>query len=248
MVSAEQLPFVCVVAPISSKKEYVLDKWLEHIFNLSYPNFSIVLVDNSPDKTMFNRIKNSYPEIAVLKYFSPKNLLSTMYITHSQNIMLAEARKLGAEYIMSIECDIFPPLNVIELLLQKKTQVACGLYPYMDGVERRPLLVSMNEDNTGHLRQRVLGYEESLLFCDGKTKANFGQGIGCALIKMDVFNSIAFRFEGKQEHHSDTFFYQDLYFKYIDPVVDTSIICRHENSSWEETKAQDNELLEKSSY
>jgi GT2 family glycosyltransferase len=239
-------PFVCVIAPISSKKEYVIDKWLQHIFSLTYSNFVIVLVDNSSEKRMFNRLKSTYPEIHTLKYFSPKNLTSVMYITHSQNILIAEAKKLQAEYVMSIECDVFPPTNIIELLLQKKTEVACGVYPYMDGIDRRPLLVAMDEDITGHLRQRVLGYEEALLFCDGKTKPNFAQGIGCALIKMSVFDSIGFRFDPKLEHHSDTYFYQDLYFKYIDPVVDTSIICKHENSSWDETKAEDNELLEKS--
>jgi hypothetical protein len=236
-------PLVAVVAPISDKKEYVIDKWLKHIFQLTYPNFVIILVDNSPKKDLYSRLKRQYPEISSIRHFSPKNLTSVMYITHSQNILVSEAKLFGAEYFMSIECDVFPPKNVIELLLAHKSPIACGVYPYMDGVKRKPLLITIEEDITGHIRHRNREYAESLLFMDGKPKYNFGQGIGCALIDMRVFNFVSFRFEKDMEHHSDTFFYQDLYFRGIDPVVDTSIVCRHENSDWAETKKEDEELL-----
>ena len=113
----------------------------------------------------------------------------------------------------------------------------------MDGINRKPLLITIEEDITGHIRHRNREYAEGLLFMDGKPKYNFGQGIGCALIDMSIFNLVSFRFEKGMEHHSDTFFYQDLYFRGIDPIVDTSIVCKHENSDWAETKKEDEELL-----
>lgn len=237
-------PHVSVVAPISDKKSYIIDKWLNHIFSLTYPNFSIVLVDNSKTKDLYKRLKSQYPEITQLRYFNPKMLTSPMYIAHSQNIMVAEARKLNAKFIMSIECDVFPPENIIELLMAKNVPVASGVYPCFEGVERKPLFVTLEGAKTGHLRQRRLEYVESLLLCNGKDRNVFGNGIGCTLIDISIFKFLNFRYQADlPKHHSDSFFYQDLYDMGVDPVVDTSIICRHESSSWNETNKEDEELL-----
>ena len=50
-------PRILVGCPTSFHKEYALEQYAESIKSLTYPNYDILLVDNSKDDVYFKRIK-----------------------------------------------------------------------------------------------------------------------------------------------------------------------------------------------
>ena len=50
-------PKILVGCPTSFHKEYALEQYAESIKALTYPNYDILLVDNSKDDVYFKRIK-----------------------------------------------------------------------------------------------------------------------------------------------------------------------------------------------
>jgi len=52
------IPKVLIACPTSDKKDYCLDDWYENILKTEYPNYTILMVDNSHDETYHNKIQN----------------------------------------------------------------------------------------------------------------------------------------------------------------------------------------------
>jgi len=223
-------PKVLVFAPISEVKDYCMPQWLERISNLSYPNYHIFLMDNSEDRNFFKKYADSYPQIDY-SWYSPKGLRSQDFITMCQEKGRQYAINGNFDYIMSIECDVFPPLNVIEELLQTKSDVASGIYNWGFGIERKPLLQVAEHFDT-HFESRNMDFDEAYSFLDGKNKPVFNAGIGCALISSKVFRKLPFRSEPNSNAHSDSWFSMDCFLYNFSFVVNTNVICEHINQSW----------------
>ena len=223
-------PKVLVFAPISQVKDYCMDEWINHISNLSYPNYEILLVDNSADNKYHQTLKQKYPHIK-FKYVSPKGMRSQEFIAASQEVARLYILKGDYAYGMCIECDVFPVHDVIQRLKRHYAQVAVGIYSWHFGVKRRPL-IQMAEVFNRHFKNRNIDYEEGLMFMDGKPKQVLGAGIGCALIYRDVFRKVGFRSIEDFDAHSDTYFYLDIYENNGKVIADTSVFCHHKNQSW----------------
>lgn len=222
---------VLVFSPISDVKDYCMPQWLEHISNLTYPNYFIFLVDNSKEKNFFKKKYASvYPNIDY-SWFNPEGLNSQAFIAESQERGRKYAINGNFDRIMSIECDVFPPLDVIERLMQTDGDVVSGVYNWNFGEKRKPLIQVPIHFNT-YFKNRNMDFDEALFFLDGKNKEVFSAGIGCALIKRKVFNKISFRHEPNIDAHSDTFFCIDLYFNNFSFVLNTEVVCEHINQSW----------------
>jgi GT2 family glycosyltransferase len=64
-----------------------------------------------------------------------------------------------------------------------------------------------------------------------------GMGIGCTLIRRDIFNTYMFWYDERfSEKHSDVYFYMELQNKGIPVYLDTNIIIEHYPSKWEDVK------------
>lgn len=223
-------PKVLIFAPISQVKDYCMPQWLEHISNLTYDNYFIYLVDNSEDRNYFKKYADSFPHIDY-SWFNPKGLRSQDFIAESQERGRLYAMEGSFDYMMSIECDIFPPFDVIEQLLSNKKDIACGVYNWGFAEERKPL-IQMAEHFDTHFQNRNMDIDEAYYFMDGKPKDIFHAGIGCALISAKVFHKIPFRSEPNSDAHSDTWFALDCFMRNFSIVADTSVVCEHQNQAW----------------
>lgn len=228
---------ILVAAPISDVKDYVLYEWMEHVSQLTYPNYDILLVDNSLNDGYINKFKYNFPQVKFL-HINPKGLRVQDFIRESQNKIRRYMLDNNYMALMSIECDVFPPLDVIETLFKHKADIATGLYGWGDaGVKRRPLVQQSHLyldalRNMDVFRNENLSFEEGLRFIDGKTKEVFSTGLGCALISKAVLVNIPYRTDEDTEHHADTYFMLDAHFKGFKALCDTSVWCRHKSQSW----------------
>ena len=225
-------PHVTVSAPVSRVKDYVMDEWLRHISSLDYPNYSIVLVDNSQDKFYHKHLKDQYPHVTLLRYDS-KRREPHFLITESQNKARTHFLRSGSEYFMSIECDVFPPADVIRRLISHRKQATAGVYPIGEGCMRHIYLCGLTR-NRYELKQHEMGGAEALSFMDGTLREAHSAGLGCVLLEREVIEKIKFRYVYGRNEFSDTYFALDMESQGIQLYVDTSVLCRHKSDSWAE--------------
>lgn len=221
---------VLVAAPISSVKQYCILDWMNHISNLSYENYDILLVDNSQSNGWHLQYKLEFPKINFL-YFNPKGLDSQAFIAACQEKFRKYAYLNDYDYIISIECDVFPPLDIIERLLSHNKPIVGGIYSWGFNEKRQPL-IQVSEYFDTHFETRNLDFDEAMMFCDGSLKQVHHIGLGCLLIHRNIFKKIPFRYVENDSNHSDSWFAFDCSLKGINIYADTSILCRHENQSW----------------
>lgn len=226
----DKLQKVLVFSPISEVKDYCMPQWLEHITNLTYPNYHIFLVDNSEDRNYFKKYIDLFPEIDY-EWLNPKGLRPQDFIALSQEKCRQYAINGYFDVMMSIECDVFPPFDCIERLIKHDADVIAGIYNWGFGEDRKPL-IQLAEHFDTHFSNRNMDFDEAYVFIDGTEKHIFHAGLGCTAIKSKVFNKIPFRSEPNSEIFSDTLFALDCYLYNFSTICDTSVICEHQNQSW----------------
>lgn len=69
---------------------------------------------------------------------------------------------------------------------------------------------------------------------DGNVKPVYQLGLGCLLIRRDVFEKVEFRIEKEDpaKSHADTYFHSDLKKMGIPVYCDTKFMARHINGNW----------------
>ena len=141
-------------------------------------------------------------------------------VTRAYNI--ARAIFLAGPYdaLLTVENDIVPPRGALRKLLKAETDIAYGLYCY-----RQP----------GHLWNAYTFNGLSLASQPALARQVFdkvipvrGYGLGCALIRRQVLQRLAFRFEPDQPGlHCDSHFGDDVHAADMTQVCDTSVLCGH---------------------
>lgn len=226
---------VLVAAPVSIHKDYCLFRWIDWIKQLTYP-CEILLVDNSPDPDYHKKIQD-LGGLHVL-HIEPKGN-PVQFIAKSQEIIRQVAIKNNMDYLMMIECDVFPPLNIIEHLKHYRTTVVSGNYFLAHGEDT---CLSIQEIEHDFHRKQVgrLSPYESFRYFDGSLSQVFGTHLGCTLIHKTVFKTIPFRSDttlkerAKLSTFSDTYFFVDCIRNDIPVYSDMSVMCTHERRSWDE--------------
>lgn len=231
-------PKVLVAAPNSFHKNYVATEYFSVVKNLTYPNYDLFFVDNSPN----NCNKELYESLGLkYKWVNPENKSSILFIWESQNeIRNYFLDNKEYEYLMFIETDLIPPPDIIEKLIVHQKPVVGA--PYFIGKLEKTILMNQEVDEfwtIGETRNKTI--EESFLMCDGKLKQAFSIGFGCTLIERFVIAHFPFRYmpdehvqnDASNPAHADSFFYSDLFINYLDVYLDTSLIIEHKNQDWE---------------
>ncbi len=227
---------ILVAAPISDVKDYVLEEWMAHISQLTYPNFEILLVDNSMNDGYINKFKHMYPNIT-FQHVNPRGLRVQDFIMQSQNKIRKYFLDHNFAALMSIECDVFPQLDIIEELFKEKAPVATAFYGWGFGKDRRPLIQISNHyhdalRNMDVFRNENLTFDEAFRFIDGTSKKVFSCGLGCALIQRPVLVHIPYRTDEDTEHHADTYYMVDVYDHGFYVICNTRLWAGHKNQPW----------------
>jgi hypothetical protein len=228
-------PKILLVSTINIVKDYCLYDWLEHIKKLSYPNIDIFLVDNSFQQAFCEKIKGLGYNCV---YESPNIREARFFMAASMERCRVKFLAGDYDYCFSLECDIFPQLDIIEKLLSYDMDVVGTTYWTDHGFNSHLQLQKIfcrHIDVQKHVKEyKVMDYtfEEAQLFIDGTCKPVFANGLGCVLIKREILENIKFRVDAEDVGFADSFFYMDLWKAGIDNYVDTSIIPLHRNSNW----------------
>ncbi len=111
-----KLPKILVACPNHVIKEYAFQEWINNVKSLTYSNYDILVIDNSPnDSDFMDRYKDQVP----IKHIDTTDIEELMVLR--LNLSYEEIRKefLSGDYqrLMIIESDIITPKNIIEKML-----------------------------------------------------------------------------------------------------------------------------------
>lgn len=150
---------VLVACPTFDGKGYCFQEWIDNVKNLTYPNYDILVVDNSKTEDYYNKYKDQIP----MKHltFGADEKDDGMYRT-CKSMAEIQRRFLKSDYThwMNIEADVIPDKDVIEKLLKygQDADWTAHVYPqgsnvgWMAGIGcsllSRKLMTDFNWDDT----------------------------------------------------------------------------------------------------
>lgn len=231
---------VLVACPTAAVKNYTAEEWIVNTSKFYYPNYDIVMFDNTNDNgenaVYLNNLAKKYdiPEtkfMAVpLKFRESDSLIKKMCVSHQYCADLAISG--GYSHILHLESDVIAPLEVIDQLIQHNLPFVGALY-YRDNGKSRRLMVQRHimRSPQNIISENFLP-EDDVCFVDGTLKKVAAIGLGCVLINVDVLKKIKFRYVEGAEAHTDSYFSEDCFRHGIKIVADTSLICKHNNENW----------------
>jgi len=227
-MNLELAPKVFISCPINKVKSYCLDDYFNYVLKLQYPNKQYYYVDNSKDEsfTEKTRLKHGLD----IDWVDPQQHSNTEYMCASMNRCRKVFLDSDCDYWLVLECDIFPPLDVIQHLLGLNKDVVA--LPYMTGEGEQQFIINTEiEPHFGDLIRHVAGWEGYIKH-NGKLSKNDFVGWGCTLLRRNIVEDNVFYISNRQKVHADTFFYLNLNDDGVDVFRDNNIICTHKNMSW----------------
>lgn len=228
-------PKVLLVSPINIVKEYCLYEWLDYIKKLTYPELDIFLVDNSLNPAFSQKIRDLGFNCV---HEPPAGREARYFMASSTERCRVKFLAGDYDFFFSLECDIFPPIDIIEKLLAHDLDVVGTTFWTDHGFNTKLQLQTIYnyhtdfEKHSKDYKVRYLTFEEAQLFMDGQCKPIYTNGIGCKLIKRWVLERFSFRLDPRDVGFTDAFFHRDIWEAGIENYVDTSIIPVHKNSNW----------------
>tara|TARA_Y100000034_G_scaffold81602_1_gene97827 strand:+ start:281 stop:967 length:687 start_codon:yes stop_codon:yes gene_type:complete len=220
-------PKILVGCPTSSSHKYALEQYAEALKALTYPNFDILIVDNSQDNTYFNKIKSlGLPVIKGPYYESARDR-----IIASRNLLRQKTIDENYDYFLSLEQDVLPPPDLLQNLLKYKKRVTTAIYfNYLNRANETrtlPVIWTRIDDKTRYVMQ-------ANELNTGLVKIA-GSGLGCILIHKTILEKIKFRYEKRYPAFDDVYFFLDCKDKGINLYANTNIICKHllKNRPWD---------------
>ena len=211
-------PNVMVGVVTYDGKKYCEEEFMDRLENLSYPLYDVTIIRTDGwTGTPQERIRDGY------------NKILDAFMTS------------GYDYLMTLESDIIPPRQIIELLLDRDKDIVGATYFIGFKNDRRPCILDGRNVKRKHQGEwRTIFNTINPNEIDGTLKeAPGGCGLGCVLIKRYVFDKIK-SFKCGQAF-CDTHFAKEAYQKGLHIWADTGIIVRHLGFSedWQEIIAKE---------
>jgi GT2 family glycosyltransferase len=219
---------ILVACPVADVKGYCFDEWIIKANNLTYENKDIFVVDNSENREYYDSIKSKYENVSFARvnpkqYPSFKSALAKSHDTIREKVL-----KDDYDYLLHLESDVFPPIDIIERLIEHKKKIVGALYHIELGEQSKLMVQELESFGIEH-RETFNLDETDLSFVDGKVKRVFSCGLGCILIHRSILEEVEFRYEEGSPVHPDSFFFADINQKGFPVYVDTDIYCEHYN-------------------
>src|SRR3989344_8380659 len=210
---------ILVGCPTSFHKEYCLEDYSRAISSLTYPKYDILIIDNSPDNSYFEKIKSKGLPAIKDKYLES----ARDRIVSSRNLLRKYALDNGYDYFLSLEQDVIPPLDIIERMLSHKKEVISGIYFARNMIENKKMLIPLvyveipSKNDLPSMRP----LNEHELFHGPTLIKVISCGLGCVIIHKDVLKEITFMYD--LNTFDDRWFCIDLFNKKIDIYCDISL-------------------------
>jgi len=116
---------VLVAAPIFDGMSYCIDRFIDRIKSFDYDSYDILLVDNSESDLFSEEIRKRYGVDVV---HLPMDVPNMEKIIRSRNNILDYAVDESYDYVLMMDCDVIPPVDIVGKLLSHKKDIVSGLY------------------------------------------------------------------------------------------------------------------------
>lgn len=227
------LPKILIASPTNIVKDYCFISWLMHVRQIDYPKYQydIMMVDNSRENG-YDKYLTSWGIVS--RHINPKNKDSREFICESHNVIREYFLWNDYDYLLHLESDVMINSQTLRTLIfhaqQNDLPVVSASYFHGEHADTKLILGAM--ELYGIKRQVIgLGFKDCVNLSNKFFKV-FMNGLGCTLIRRDVFDNIKFRFMPNEDIYPDSFFYQDLFEQKIPAYIDTSLILEHHSQNW----------------
>lgn len=223
---------ILLACPVSELKDYILPAWIERVKEIRkvYP-VTVLLVDNSPGPAYFRKLKKLI-NAEVIHRPQRKNETLRETMAACNNIINHYLQGNGFDYLFSLECDIFPPADVLPRLLAHQKPVCSAVYNIGSTDQRKIMVQDFVSTNTFQIKILNYSTEQGFHLVNGQLQQVFACGLGCILIESSILKGYTFRTDPGFKVHADTFFHYDLFTREIPVYLDTDIFCPHINQNW----------------
>lgn len=226
---------ILLVSPVSEYKAYVLPHWIRYVkslersYNSGIVSLDILLCDNSQNAQYYKQLQREF-KINII-HVNPQFKNSREFICESRNAMADYFLSHTYNYMLSLECDLFPHPNFISDLLAHNKKIVSFQYMIGEGDQSSPMITMVDSSPEDPRNTRQISLTEMFQFT-GKLMPVFNAGLGCTLIKRQLIEKVPFRWDKENFYHDDSFFAEDLYNKGIKWYCDFTRTIRHLNKPW----------------
>lgn len=238
MTKKANMPKVLVGAPVSAMHAYCTKEFIKAIKSFEYPNYGILLVDNSKTESFYNKIKDIVPTVRI-----DYELRARERVTKAHNLLRDKALKGKYDYLLLLDQDVIPPPRAIEILIKREKKAISGLYfghhyfQEINSSQVMPFAWKFIEKEGDWSKTRYL--KDTEVWQPGLIKIAFAGG-GCILLHRDVFSKLKFRYDPSIDAWDDRWLGYDLYANGFEFYLDNTIKCQHlyikRPFSWETIK------------
>ncbi len=217
---------ILVGCPTCSLYEYCLNEYASIVKQLGC---DILLIDNSQHENYSLRLK----EIGIPYLRSPYRDHARERVVESRNLLREVVLTRGYDYLLSLEQDVIPPLDVVKRLLSHKVNVVSGLYS-------TPRLMTRKRSDGSLVKIREDVPLATLIGAPGKARWMMpeevredrlldvgGIGLGCVLIHRTILERIKFRYDPHTAAFDDMWFSRDVRALGEKIYLDTGVKCTH---------------------
>ena len=230
----KKMPSVLVGTTASSNKSYILEKYLNRIIELSYPNYDLSIVVSQKDENYGMKIAQMLEdrnfwrfEIIIDAWVAKPQLRVTSHHNKLREVTLLEEY----DYLFIVDQDIIPPVDAIEQLISVGGDVVTGLYK----IKHNDTIVNCVWKRRMVLKNGKLcanWYTDDEISND-PIEIDGGFGTGCCLIKKDVLNYVYFRAGANNNNFQDGIFWFDVKNMGFKTFLNGNVKCEHFQSNWD---------------
>ena len=219
-------------------KEYILERFISRVKELTYPNMEFVIIDTSENDDYFKRICELVGDFGIVikdPYYEDTRENCCKARNHLRQIFLDS----DCEYLFHLEQDVIPRKDIIEELIQWKKLAVGGWYYINQGYHTKRACVFKGfmpiegpYDQKGKM-MALQPYKYDLMGKERLFKCYLGS-LGVTLIHRDLFEKIGIKFwwDRNLTWHDDVSFFHDLDVRGIDYFIDTDLLVSHFQSNW----------------
>ncbi|MBN2421155.1 glycosyltransferase family 2 protein [Candidatus Woesearchaeota archaeon] len=221
-------PKVLVGSPVYSNKKYISPYWIEKVKDLSYPNYDILVIDNSKPSEKFGHI---FEKRGIKVKYSPSFDDPFRRLFEARKMLNHAVIEGGYDYFLSIEQDVIVPEQITELLM--KHQVPIVGAPYIISAhtneQRRMVDFIISASKLDKVYDIIDGVTVNEWYLADEIK-NKGLlqvkscSLGCTLVKTEVLKKIPVRFNNEVKRADDSYFFQDCSDAGIPVYLDTDLL------------------------
>lgn len=231
-----KLPKILVFTPTYKGKDYCADDFIQTCLKLTYKNRKHIIVDNTNDGGAYaEELRQRYGHLGFEIYHIERGASTREALARAQNLGRKIVLEEGYDYMFSLESDVFPLSNVIDVLLLANQDICAATYAIGNREDNtRTLCITVDDykEKTNTWGTRLLTPKESNEWVNTGLRVVAAAGMGACLIHKGVLEKIAFTFVPGHSGHSDVFFMNTARRKGFHVVVNTDVFCKHVNQDW----------------